>query len=143
MNKRRAVDPRTHKIFTTGQAAELLGVSSNTVKRWCDANQIQSYTVPHGEDRRIRREALIAFMLVHRIPATDMGEDATLYTQQAERAAKLEDVAGRLLSVVAFAISKGMPITQEIADARNDACALLPKTLTTFSYTTSPETAPT
>ena len=142
MNKRRAVDPTTHKIFTTGQAAELLGVSSNTVKRWCKLGQIGSYIVPHGEDRRIRREALIAFMQAHAIPTTDMGEDAALYTQQAERAAKLEDVAARLLSIVAFAISKGMPITQEVADARNDACSLLPKTLTTFSYTTSPESTP-
>ncbi|TXH11574.1 MAG: hypothetical protein E6R03_14220 [Hyphomicrobiaceae bacterium] len=35
------------------------------------------------------------------------------------------DVIESLLSIVAYAISKGLPVTQAVADARNSACEIL------------------
>ena len=45
--------------------------------------------------------------------------------QLMESAPELLGSVDRLLAIVAFAISKGMPITQEVADTRNAAVELL------------------
>jgi molybdopterin-binding protein len=46
--------------FTVGQAAELLGVSSDTVRRWVDDGQIPAARTPGGR-RRVDGAALARF----------------------------------------------------------------------------------
>ncbi|MDQ1391286.1 MAG: hypothetical protein QOF30_263 [Acidimicrobiaceae bacterium] len=46
--------------FTVGQAAELLGVSADTVRRWVDDGQIPSVRTPGGR-RRVDGEGLARF----------------------------------------------------------------------------------
>lgn len=50
--------PKKGKSFlTTGGAAKLLGVSTQTVANWCDEGKLQSFRTPGG-DRRIPAETL-------------------------------------------------------------------------------------
>ena len=47
-------------LFTVGQAAELLGVSPDTVRRWVDSGQIPAARTPGGR-RRVDGAALAHF----------------------------------------------------------------------------------
>lgn len=51
--------------FTVGQAAELLGVSADTVRRWIDSGQIPSERSPAGR-RRIDGAGLAGFLASRR-----------------------------------------------------------------------------
>ncbi len=56
------------RVFTTGEVAEICGVSSDTVSRWFDMGQIEGYRLGPGGDRRIPYESLRKFMIAHGIP---------------------------------------------------------------------------
>jgi len=56
------------KVFTSGEVAEICGVSPDTVSRWFDLGQIEGYRLGPGGDRRIPYESLKKFMLAHGIP---------------------------------------------------------------------------
>ncbi len=56
-----------NRVFTTGEAAAICGVSSDTVSRWFDLGQIDGYRLGPSGDRRIPIEALRKFMLKHGI----------------------------------------------------------------------------
>jgi excisionase family DNA binding protein len=56
------------KVFTSGEVAEICGVSADTVSRWFDLGQIEGYRLGPGGDRRIPYESLRKFMISHGIP---------------------------------------------------------------------------
>ena len=55
--------------LTVSEAAELLGVSENTVRRWADAGHIDAYRTPGGQ-RRFSTEAMDAFLRRAAAPAS-------------------------------------------------------------------------
>lgn len=57
-----------NKVFTSGEVAQICGVSPDTVSRWFDLGQIEGYRLGPGGDRRIPYESLRKFMLSHGIP---------------------------------------------------------------------------
>jgi len=57
-----------NRVFTTGEVANICGVSADTVSRWFDLGQIDGYRLGPGGDRRIPYESLRKFMLSHGIP---------------------------------------------------------------------------
>ena len=48
-------------VFTSSQAAEYLGVSLATIRRWTDAGYVSCYRTPGGQ-RRFAREQLDSFV---------------------------------------------------------------------------------
>ena len=65
----------TTKVFTSGEVAEVCGVSADTVSRWFDLGQIEGYRLGPGGDRRIPYDALRKFMLSQLIPLARLEED--------------------------------------------------------------------
>ena len=63
-----------NRVFTTGEVAEICGVSSDTVSRWFDLGQIDGYRLGPGGDRRIPYQSLRKFMLSHGIPLDRLEE---------------------------------------------------------------------
>jgi excisionase family DNA binding protein len=63
------------RVFTSGEVAEVCGVSADTVSRWFDLGQIEGYRLGPGGDRRIPYENLRKFMLSHGIPLDRLEED--------------------------------------------------------------------
>lgn len=63
------------KVFTSGEVAQICGVSADTVSRWFDLGQIEGYRLGPGGDRRIPYENLRKFMLGHGIPLERLEED--------------------------------------------------------------------
>lgn len=66
---------KTDKVFTSGEVAQICGVSADTVSRWFDLGQIEGYRLGPGGDRRIPYENLRKFMLGHGIPLDRLEED--------------------------------------------------------------------
>lgn len=60
-------------VFTTGEAAELAGLSQQTIIRNFDAGRLKGYRVPGSRFRRIPRESLLAFLRENGLPTTAMG----------------------------------------------------------------------
>ncbi len=56
------------KVFTSGEVAQICGVSADTVSRWFDLGQIEGYRLGTGGDRRIPYGNLRKFMLTHGVP---------------------------------------------------------------------------
>lgn len=63
------------RVFTSGEVAEVCGVSADTVSRWFDLGQIEGYRLGPGGDRRIPYDNLRKFMLSHGIPLDRLEED--------------------------------------------------------------------
>ena len=63
-----------NRVFTTGEVANICGVSADTVSRWFDLGQIDGYRLGPGGDRRIPYESLRKFMLSHGIPLERLEE---------------------------------------------------------------------
>ena len=63
-----------NRVFTTGEAAAICGVSADTVSRWFDLGQIDGYRLGPGGDRRIPHQSLRKFMLSHGIPLDRLEE---------------------------------------------------------------------
>lgn len=70
----------TQAVFTTGEVAEICGISQQTVIRCFDSGKLQGFRVPGSKFRRIPREALIKFMKENGIPLDrlDMGRKRVL-----------------------------------------------------------------
>lgn len=62
------------KVFTSGEVAEICGVSPDTVSRWFDLGQLEGYRLGPGGDRRIPHENLRRFMIRHGIPLDRLSE---------------------------------------------------------------------
>lgn len=54
--------PRTKVMLTTGEAAQLLGLHPNTVRRWSEKGMLKVYRVGTRGDRRFRRKDIDAFL---------------------------------------------------------------------------------
>ena len=54
-------DPKPRLALTVSQAAEELGVSIATVRRWSNAGHLDGYRTPGGQ-RRFTQEQLDAFL---------------------------------------------------------------------------------
>lgn len=59
---------RLKSVYTTGEVAEICGVSQQTVIRCFDKGAVRGFRVPGSKFRRIPREALIEFMKANNIP---------------------------------------------------------------------------
>ena len=64
-----------NKVFTSGEVAQICGVSPDTVSRWFDLGQIEGYRLGPGGDRRIPYDGLRKFMLNHGIPLERLEQD--------------------------------------------------------------------
>jgi two-component system, OmpR family, response regulator RpaA len=56
------------QVYTSGQAAGLLGVSVQTVNRWFDQGRLAGYRIPSSNERRIPRTDLEAFAAAAGVP---------------------------------------------------------------------------
>lgn len=61
-------DPHVKTVFTTGEVADICGISQQTVIRCFDNGRLKGFRVPGSKFRRIPREALLAFMKSNQIP---------------------------------------------------------------------------
>ncbi|MEE9394146.1 MAG: response regulator [Planctomycetota bacterium] len=55
-------------VFTTGQVAKICQVTIRTVIKWFEAGKLEGYKIPASKDRRIPKEALLRFLVEHKIP---------------------------------------------------------------------------
>ncbi len=60
------------ELYTTGEAAEICGVSQQTIIRCFDSGRLDGFRVPGSKFRRIPRESLIKFMKENEIPVKDL-----------------------------------------------------------------------
>lgn len=67
-------------LFTTGEVAEICGLSQQTIIRCFDRGELKGFRVPGSKFRKVPREALIQFMKTHRIPLDrlEMGKTRVL-----------------------------------------------------------------
>jgi len=67
-------------LFTTGKAAEICGVSQQTIIRCFDSGRLEGFRIPGSRFRRIPRRSLIKFMKENDIPlnALDSGKKKVL-----------------------------------------------------------------
>lgn len=61
------------KVFTTGEAAEVCGVSQQTIIRCFDSGRLDGFRVPGSRFRRIPRSKLLSFMKDNGIPCQNLG----------------------------------------------------------------------
>ena len=67
-----------HKtVFTTGEAAEICGLSQQTIIRCFDSGQVGGFRVPGSKFRRIPRDKLLKFMKENGIPLDGLESDKT------------------------------------------------------------------
>ena len=66
---------RHKSVFTTGEAAEICGLSQQTIIRCFDSGQLGGFRVPGSKFRRIPRDKLIKFMRDHDIPLSPLESD--------------------------------------------------------------------
>ena len=65
-----------HKtVFTTGEAADICGLSQQTIIRCFDSGQLGGFRVPGSKFRRIPRDRLLKFMKEHGIPVDRLQSD--------------------------------------------------------------------
>jgi len=55
-------DLGTKTMLRVGEAASLLGIHTNTLRRWSDKGVIRAYHISQRGDRRFRREDIDAFL---------------------------------------------------------------------------------
>lgn len=85
-------------VFTSGEVAQICGVSADTVSRWFDLGQIQGYRLGPGGDRRIPFSNLRTFMIGHGIPLERLEEQ--------ERSILIVDDDPYYLDIIAAVLSK-------------------------------------
>ncbi|MCE5184913.1 MAG: response regulator [Planctomycetaceae bacterium] len=59
-------------LFTTGEAAEICGISQQTIIRCFDSNKLEGFRIPGSKFRRIPRESLVKFMKENSIPLDNL-----------------------------------------------------------------------
>jgi len=91
MNNQNSTDLATKQIFTTGEAAEIMKISQQTIIRCFDSGRIKGFRVPGSRFRRIPRKELIRFMRDNNIPTDilDGGKHRVLVVDDDERILEL------------------------------------------------------
>jgi len=64
--RRRKVLP---DVFTIGEVARICQVSSQKVRSWADSGLLASFRIPGGNDRRVLRTTVIAFLAENGMPS--------------------------------------------------------------------------
>jgi len=64
-------------VFTTGEAAEICGLSQQTIIRCFDSGQLGGFRVPGSKFRRIPRDKLLKFIKENGIPLDGLESDKT------------------------------------------------------------------
>ena len=105
------------KVFTSGEAARICGVSPDTVSRWFDLGELEGYRLGSGGDRRIPYESLRKFMLSHGIPLNRL--------EEGERRILVVDDDPYYLDIIPSALSKLGNYTTYVASTGFDAGALV------------------
>lgn len=59
-------------VYTTGEAAEICGVSQQTIIRCFDAGKLGGFRVPGSRFRRIPHDELVSFMKESAVPLTNL-----------------------------------------------------------------------
>ena len=70
-------DLRHKTVFTTGEAAEICGLSQQTIIRCFDSGQLGGFRVPGSKFRRIPRAKLLKFIKDNGIPLNGLESDKT------------------------------------------------------------------
>ena len=86
------------ELFTTGEAAEICGVSQQTIIRCFDSGRLEGFRVPGSRFRRIPRTSLVKFMKVNGLPldTLESGKKKVLIVDDdAEIVELLNDVLSR------------------------------------------------
>jgi len=89
---------KNSRVFTSGEVAQICGVSADTVSRWFDLGQIQGYRLGPGGDRRIPFNDLRSFMVGRGIPLERLEEQ--------ERAILIVDDDPYYLDIISAVLSK-------------------------------------
>ena len=63
----------TKQVYSTGEAAQLCGVSQQTIIRCFDRGELKGFLVPGSKFRRIPCEELLSFMKKNNIPLGQLG----------------------------------------------------------------------
>jgi len=63
---------RVKTVFTTGEVADICGISQQTVIRCFDKGRLKGFRVPGSKFRRVPRPELIAFMKANSIPMKNL-----------------------------------------------------------------------
>lgn len=66
------------RVFTTGEAAKVCGVSQQTIIRSFDAGRLTGFKVPGSKFRRIPRDELVRFMRANGMSLEALGEDGAV-----------------------------------------------------------------
>ena len=66
---------RHKSVFTTGEAAEICGLSQQTIIRCFDSGHLGGFRVPGSKFRRIPRDKLLKFMKENKIPLDRLESD--------------------------------------------------------------------
>ena len=88
----------SNRVFTSGEVAQICGVSADTVSRWFDLGHIQGYRLGPGGDRRIPFDNLRTFMIGHGIPLERLVEE--------ERSILIVDDDPYYLDIISAVLSK-------------------------------------
>lgn len=60
------------ELFTTGEAADVCGVSQQTIIRCFDSGRVEGFRIPGSKFRRIPRPSLVRFMKENNIPLDNL-----------------------------------------------------------------------
>ncbi|MCC6797005.1 MAG: response regulator [Candidatus Hydrogenedentes bacterium] len=105
------------RVFTSGEVAQICGVSPDTVSRWFDMGQIEGYRLGPGGDRRIPFDSLRQFMLNHGIPLDRL--------EEGERRILVVDDDPYYLDVIPAALTKTTDYQVFVASTGFDCGALV------------------
>ena len=61
------------KVYSTGEVAQMCGISQQTIIRCFDRGELKGFLVPGSKFRRIPRDSLISFMKKNNIPLDELG----------------------------------------------------------------------
>jgi len=84
------------RVFTTGEAAQVCGVSQQTIIRSFDKGRLHGFRVPGSKFRRIPREELVRFMQRNSIPleAIEAGPERVLVIDASREAVRAVEALG-------------------------------------------------
>lgn len=76
------ITKNNRRYYTTGQVAEICGVATRTVVKWCDTNLLRHFRIPGSRDRRVLVDDLAVFLKEYitdsRIASSILGQSQIL-----------------------------------------------------------------